>query len=366
MKRELNPILSTMVLVCLLLVSMAGFSRAQPKGAIEKVKVALVLIGRVGGEGWNFAHMRAFKALEKAAPYVQSHYTESVPEGAEAERVFTTYARKGYHVILASSFGYMDPALNVAKRFPNLVMMHCCGFKTAPNMTTYYVRDYEVGYLAGIVAGRMTKTNIIGYVGAHPISNIVMNFNAFGLGVRSVNPKAKIHVVWTQSWYDPAKEREAADSVMDIGADVVAQYVDSPAAQQAAEKRGKYSIGIYSDMSAFAPKAHLTSQLWNWGRIYIDVVKRVHEGTWKNDRYLWGLKEGVVDLSPFNQAVPLSVRQLVEERKAAIKEGRLHIFAGPIRDQKGVLRVPAGKKLSHLEAWKLNFLVEGFIGTLPK
>ncbi|MFQ5912841.1 MAG: BMP family ABC transporter substrate-binding protein [Nitrospinota bacterium] len=366
MKRKLRPIFTAMAFVCILLGGMTGPSGAQPEGPIKKVKVALVLPGPVGDAGWNLAHLRALKALNKALPYVETHYTDSVPEGAEAERVFATYARKGYHVIIAGSFGYMDPALNMAKKFPKVVMMHCCGYKTAPNMATYYVRDFEVGYLAGILAGRMTKKNIIGFVGSHPIPNIVLNINAFAIGVRSVNPKAKVHLVWIQSWYNPAKEREAAESVLDVGADVVAQYVDSPAVQQVAEKRGAYSIGIYSDMSAFAPKAHLTSQVWNWGAIFNDVVKRVHEGTWKNDKYLWGLKEGAVELSPFSQAVPPSVRQLIEQRTTAIKEGRLNIFTGPIRDQKGAVRVPAGKKLSYLEAWKLGFLVEGFVGKLPK
>ena len=366
MNRRKNPVLSTFLLGGFLLGFMAGLTWAQPQGPVEKVKVALVLPGPVGDAGWNYAHMRGLKALEKALPYVETHYTEMVSEGAEAERVFTAYARRGYHVILAGSFGYMDSALAVAKKFPQVVMLHCCGFKTAPNMGTYYVRDYEVGYLAGILAGQMTKSNIIGFVGSHPIPNIVMNVNAFGLGVRSVNPKAKIHLVWIQSWYDPAKEREAAESVMDVGADVVGQYVDSPAVQQAAEKRGRYSIGMYSDMSAFAPKSHLTSQVWNWGSFFIDAVKQVHEGAWKSQRLLWGLKEGAVELTAFNPAVPPSVRQQIEEQKAAIREGRLNIFTGPIRDQKGEVRVPAGKPLSYSEAWNLGFLVEGFVGTLPK
>ncbi|MFQ5913918.1 MAG: BMP family ABC transporter substrate-binding protein [Nitrospinota bacterium] len=366
MNRWQVRVFSMLVLGWFLLGPTAGLGWAQPRGPIKKVKAALVLPGPVGDAGWNLAHMTDFKAMKKVLPSVEIRSTEMVPVGSEAERVFMAYARRGFHVIFAGSTSYTDSAVAVAKRFPELVIMVPFGYRSAPNVGNYYVRDYQVGYLAGVLAGRMTKKNIVGVVGTYPIPNIIMDLNAFAIGMRSVNPKAKLHLVWIQSWYDPAREREAADSVMDVGADVVAQLTDSPAVQQAAERRGRYAIGMYSDMSAFAPKYHLTSRVWKWDGIFIDVVKRLNEGTWKNDKYLWGLKEDAVALTPFNKVVPVSVRQLVEERRAALKEGRLKIFAGLIRDQKGAVRVPAGKQLSYSEAWNLGFLVEGIVGNIPK
>lgn len=362
MRLTFRRVLLAVTLVVLLLL---GHSFVQAQGP-ERLRVAMIVAVPVGDAGWGLAHLVGLKYLEARVPNVEIAYTESVPETAEAERVLTDYARRGYRMLIAGSFGYMDSTLAVAQRFPNVVIINCCQARLAPNVATYYVKDYEAGYLTGLIAGRMTQTNIIGYVAHMPIPNVILNVNAFALGVRSVNPVAKIHLVWTQSWYDPAKEREGAESVMDVGADVVAEDTDSPAPVQAAERRGKYSIGIYSDMSAFGPRGHLTSAVWNWGPIFVDVAQRIRNGTFRSTNYLWGLKEGGVTLSPLGRAVPADVRQLVANRKQALIDGTLFIFRGPIRDQSGTVRVPAGKVLTHQEAWSLGFLVEGLVGTLPR
>ena len=193
----------------------------------------------------------------------------------------------------------MDPTINVAKKYPNVIFMHCSGFKTAPNVGTYFGRIYQARYLSGIVAGKSTQSNVIGYVAAHPIPEVVRGINAFTLGVRSVNPDAKVKVIWTNTWYDPAKEKQAALSLLDAGADVIAQHQDTPGPQQAAEERGKLSIGYNTDMSKMAPKAVLTSAIWNWGPYYVNIVDSVKKGTWKSEQYWGSMKDNIVTLAPF-------------------------------------------------------------------
>ncbi len=332
-----------------------------------KVKAAFIYVSPVGDAGWTTAHDRARKLTEKElASFLTTAYSESVPEGAQAEQVIERYARQGYNLIFTTSFGHMDPTLNVAKKHPNIIFMHCSGFKTLPNMGTYFGRMYQARYLSGIVAGKATKSNTIGYVAAHPIPEVIRGINAFTLGVRSVNPQAKVTVVWTQSWYDPPKEREAAEALLDKGADVIAQHQDTPAAQQAAEKRGKWSIGYNTDMSPFAPKAHLTAPIWHWEKIYVDVVKQVRDGTWKS-RQLWpGLEAGAIDLAPYNEAVPADVRAQVEKAKASILGKQWDVFTGPIKNQEGKVALEAGKRMSDAHMLSMSYFVEGVVGTVPK
>jgi basic membrane protein A len=330
-----------------------------------KIKAAFIYVSPVGDAGWTFAHDNARNATQKALPYVETAFTESVPEGADAERVINQYVRRGYNLIFTTSFGYMDPTINVAKRNPNVVFMHCSGFKTANNVGTYFGRMYQPRYLTGIVAGKMTKSNVVGYVAAHPIPEVIRGINAFTLGVRSVNPKAKVHVVWTQTWYDPAKEREAAESLLDVKADVIAQHQDSPGPQQAAEKRGHYSIGYNTNMSSFAPKAHLTAPVWDWSVVYKKVAEQVHKGTWKSGQYWGGLKDGVVDLAPFGPMVPKAVQDLVNQKKAAMKAGKFDVFEGPVKDQSGKVRVASGR-MSDKDMLSMSFFVEGVVGKIPK
>ena len=212
------------------------------------VKAAFVYVSPVGDAGWTLAHDNARLAVDEL-DYVETAYTESVPEGADAERTISQYVRQGYNLIFTTSFGYMDPTITVAAGSPDVTFMHCSGFKTADNVGTYFGRMYQPRYLSGMIAGKMTESNVLGYVAAHPIPEVIRGINAFALGARAVNPDVKVHVVWTQTWYDPAKEREAAESLLDVGADVIAQHQDTPAPQQAAEKRGNYSIGYNSDMT---------------------------------------------------------------------------------------------------------------------
>jgi basic membrane protein A len=333
----------------------------------DKVRAAFIYVSPVGDAGWTTAHDRARKLTEQAlSAYLTTAYSESVPEGAQAEQVIERYVRQGSNLIFTTSFGHMDPTLAVARRHPNVIFMHCSGFKTLPNMGTYFGRMYQARYLSGIVAGRMTKSNTIGYVAAHPIPEVIRGINAFALGVRSANPQAKVNVVWSQSWYDPPKEREAAEALLDKGADVIAQHQDTPAAQQAAEKRGKWSVGYNTDMSAFAPKAHLTAPIWHWEKIYLEVVKQVHEGTWKSGQLWPGLDTGVIDLAPFNEAVPADVRAQVEKAKAAILGKQWDVFTGPLKDQSGKLVLESGKRMSDADMLSISYFVEGVVGTVPK
>ncbi len=358
-KKILSILFAGLVLMVVTLTPSAQAVKPQ-----SKIKAAFVYVSPVGDAGWTLAHDNGRKIMEKL-PYVESTaFTEAVPEGAEAERVIRQYVRRGYNLIFTTSFGYMDPTINVAKKSPNTIFMHCSGFKTAKNVGTYFGRMYQPRYLAGIVAGKMTKSNTIGYVAAFPIPEVIRGINAFTLGVRSVNSGAKVRVVWTQTWYDPAKEREAAESLLDVNADVIAQHQDTPAPQQAAQKRGRYSIGYNSDMSAFAPKAHLTAPIWNWGIIYKMVAKQVHKGTWNNYQYWGGLKDGVVGLASFNKAVPQAVRDRVSKLKGELASGKFDVFEGTIKDQKGKVRQSSGK-MSDRDMLGMSFFVDGVIGNIP-
>ncbi len=340
----------------------AGALALDPKA---KVKAAFIYNGPIGDHGWIFAHEKGRRELQKGLSYTDTAYTESVQAG-DAERIMTRYMQKGYNLIFGATFEYMDTMLSLAKRNPDVVFMHVAGYKSSPNMANYWGKLYEPAYLAGIVAGKMTKTNVIGYAAAFPIPLVLRIINAFVLGAQSVNPDVKVHLVWTLSWYDPAKEREAGESLMDIGADVLAQYFNSPAVQQAAQRRGKYSVGVYSDMSAFAPKAHLTAAIFNWGGFYKRIARQVHEGTWKTGSYWPGMKEGVVGLAPFGPMVPQSVRDLVGRRKAEILSGKRAVFHGPVKDQSGKVRVRAGANMPVKDLLSMDFLVKGITGRIPK
>lgn len=358
--------LFSVLLAAVLLVSgcSSGKKEATPKQE-EKFKVAFMYVGPVGDAGWTYEHDRGRKYLQDKLPWVETSSVESVPEGADAERVLTELAEKGNKVIFATSFGYMDYVIKVAEKYPNVIFMHCSGYKTAKNVGTYFGQIEQPRYLSGIVAGKMTKTNLIGYVAAHPIPEVIRGANAFTLGVLSVNPKAKVKLVWTNTWYDPAAEKEAGKSLLEMGADVIAQHQDTPGPQQAAEEKGKYGIGYNSDMRAFAPKANLTSPVWNWGPYYVKTVQAVKDGTWKNDQYWGGMADGIVDLGPYGTAVPDDVKTLVEQKKQDILSGKLLVFAGPLKDQKGTVRVKEGEKMSDQDILGMNWFVKGVEGTIP-
>ncbi len=362
--KKLFVVLSVLLVLALLVPGCSSGSKSTKKDA-DKMKVAFMYVGPVGDAGWTFEHDRGRKYLQEKLPWVETTYVESVPEGADAERVLTELAEKGNKVIFATSFGYMDYVIKVAQKYPNVIFMHCSGYKTAANVGTYFGQIEQPRYLSGIVAGKMTKTNVLGYVAAHPIPEVIRGANAFTLGVLSVNPKAKVKLVWTNTWYDPAAEKEAGKSLLEAGADVIAQHQDTPGPQQAAEEKGKYGIGYNSDMRSYAPHANLTSPIWNWGPYYVKVVQAVKDGTWKPEQYWGTMADGVVDLGPFGDAVPEDVRKLVEEKKQDILSGKLVVFAGPLKDQKGTVRVKQGEKMTDEQILNMDWFVKGIDGTIP-
>jgi basic membrane protein A len=354
----------TLLVFTLLLILPQFASAADAKK--EKVKAGYIYVGPVGDAGWTYSHDQGRKEME-ALPFVEpSTYIETVPEGAESARVITGLVRKGHNLVFTTSFGYMDATLEVAKRNKDVVFMHCSGYKTAENVGTYFGRMYEPRYLSGIVAGKMTKANVIGYVAAFPIPEVIRGINAFTLGVRSVNPTAQVRVVWTQTWFDPGIERDAADSLLDVGADVLTMHQDAPATLQAAEARGAYVIGYNSDMRSFAPKAFLTAPVWNWGPLYTKIAQEVKDGTWKSESIWWGMQQQLVQLAPLSNKIPADVRALVEEKTAAIKAGKLHPFTGPVKGQNGELVIAAGATPNDGELLGMSYFVEGVQGTIPK
>jgi basic membrane protein A len=257
----------------------------------------------------------------------------------------------------------MDPTIKVAAKFPDTVFMHCSGFKRADNVGTYFGRMYQARYLSGMVAGAMTKSDIIGYVAAFPIPEVIRGINALALGAQAVNPDAQVRVVWTKTWYDPTTEKEGAKSLLDAGADVIAMHQDSPGPQEAAEERGVYSIGYNSDMSKQAPKAHMTAAVWNWGPFYQSVARQVMDGTWKSDDHWPGLESGIVGLAPFGPMVPQAVQDKVMQAKQEIIAGERKVFAGPIKDQTGTVRIPADAAATDEELLSMTWFVQGVVGT---
>ncbi|MEK3917553.1 BMP family ABC transporter substrate-binding protein [Paenibacillus sp. FSL H7-0331] len=384
MKRTNRLWMTTLIFIVAMFVGLAGCSQesAQPKPAApapadpkpadasakpaekKTPRVAFVYIGPPGDGGYTYEHDQGRKYMEKELG-IKADFVENVPESADAERVITELAQN-HDLIFTTSFGYMDYTLNVAKKYPKVIFMHASGFKTAENMGTYFGRNYQASYLAGIAAGKMTKKNLIGYVGAFPIPEVIYNINAFTLGAQSVNPDVKLNVVWSNTWYDPATERQAAVSLLDKGADVIAAYQDSPASLQAAQERGAFGVGNDSDMTRFAPDAYITSAVWKWGPYYSKVVKDVMNGTWKSEQYWGSMKDGIVDIAPLGKNVPDEVKKLVEAAKLKVTSGELNVFKGPITDAAGAVKVPEGKVLEDKDILSTNWFVKGIEGTIPK
>jgi len=335
--------------------------------AADPLKVAFVYLGPVSDGGWTYQHDLGRKALEKElGDKVKTTFVENVPETADAERVIRQLAADGNKLIFTTSFGYMDPTLKVAKAFPNTYFEHSTGYKTSPNLATYQTRFYEGAYLLGVIAGKMTKTNTLGFVGSFPIPEVIRNIDAFTLGARSVNPKIKTKVIWVDTWYDPGKERQAAEALVAQGADMLCQNTDSPAVVQVAEEKHVHAFGWDSDMAKYGPHAHLTANTENWGVYYIQEAKRVIDGTWKGGQTHWGIKENMVVLSPLSPEVPADVAKLFEEKKKAIVAGTLLPFAGPLKDNAGADKVPSGKSVPLEDLMAINWYVEGIEGSIPK
>jgi len=330
------------------------------------LKIAFAYVGPVGDGGWTYAHDNGRKAIEKAfGDKVVTSFVEKVPEAADAERVFRDMIGQGNTLIFGTTFGYMEPMLRAAADAKNVRFEHATGYKTAENLRTYDSRTYEGAYLAGVVAGGMTKTNVLGVVGSIPIPEVIRNINSFTLGAQSVNPKVRTKVVWVNEWFNPPKETEAAQSMINGGADVLMQNTDSSAVLQTAEKAGKYAFGWDSDMKAYGPKAHLASAVIDWGPYYVKATRDALEGTWSPGRTWWGVKEGAIDLVSIADVVPAELRAKVAAAKAGLKDGSLVIWKGPIvgNDGKEVLAkdVVADDKL----LGNIKFYVQGVEGRVP-
>jgi basic membrane protein A and related proteins len=334
--------------------------------AQQKLKVGFIYVGPIGDHGWSYQHDQGRQAIEKAlGDRVETTFVESVPE-ADSQRAIEQLARTGHGLIFTTSFGFMEPTVRVASRYPNVKFEHATGYKRAANLATYAAKFHEGRYIIGQIAGKMSKTGTIGYVGAFPIPEVVAGINAYMLGAQSVRPDIKLKVVWANSWYDPGKEADAAKALLDQGVDVLAQHTDSPAPLQAAEARQKLGFGQASDMERFAPKAQLTAIVDNWSDYYVARTKAVLDGTWKSEDTWGGLASGMVVMSPYKN-MPDDVKKLAQETESAIRSGNLNPFKCPVTRQDGALvECKGGAALSDEQVLGMNFYVEGIDDRLPQ
>lgn len=328
--------------------------------AAEALKVGFVYVGPVGDHGWSFAHDQGRrKAQDHYGGRIITSYVENVSEGPDAERVLRGVARDGAGLIFSTSFGFMNPTVKVAKRFPNVKFEHATGYKQAPNLAIYNARFYQGRSVCGAIAGHMSKAGVAGYIASFPIPEVIMGINAFTLAARAVNPNFQTRVIWVSSWYDPVREAEAAKVLIDQGADIMAQHTDSPAALQICEQNNLLAFGQSWDMRAFAPNAQLTAIADQWGGYYIDRIGAVLDGTWSTGSVWWGLKEGMVEMAPYGPRITATARAAAESMRLGIIAGRRHSFPGPIWDRDGALRLAAGETLSDTELHKMDWYVEG-------
>jgi basic membrane protein A len=351
-------------LVILSLVLAACGSQSAPTEE-DKPTAAFVYVGPTGDLGWTYAHDQGRLALEEMG--VETAYVELVAEGPDSARVIRDFAEKGYDIIFATSFGYMDSVIEVAADYPETYFEHCTGYETDTNVGIYDGRGYQGWYLAGIVAGKMTEKNVLGYIAPHPIPEVVRNMNAFALGARSVNPDAEVHPIWIFDWVNPPKEREAAEALFDLGTDVIARESDSTEADKLAQEKGIYVIGYNSDVAREqSPDAFLTAPIWHWDVFYKQAVEDVANGTWSNEPVWWGMADGIMSLAPIADFVPQEVKDLVEQEQARILSGEFDVFEGPINDNTGELRVAEGETMSDGDKLSFDWLVEGVIGEIPE
>jgi len=366
-----NPIRKLLVggTVALATAALATPALAVPPISAKKshIKACFVYVAPIGDAGWTYQHNLGRLAMQKNLHgKVSTAYVESVPEGADAVRVIRQFATSGCNLIFTTSFGYMNPTIRVAREFPNVAFEHATGYKRAHNVGTYMPRLYQGRYLAGMLAGMMTKTNKLGFVGAYPIPEVIRAIDSFTLGARSVNPKVTVHVVWINAWYDPAKARQAADTLMDQGVDVITNHTDSPAVVQAAAERKVFCLGYHSDMKKYGGKYQLAAVVHRWGKFYTKIGKEVLDGTWKSRNVWGGISRGMVDLVDISPVVPKKVRDEVLAARKKIIAGTLHPFAGPVIAQDGHVAVPKGKVMSDDDMLKLDYYVKGVASSLPK
>jgi basic membrane protein A and related proteins len=338
---------------------------AAPAPAAPPLKVGFVYVSPVGDAGWTSQHHAGREQMMKAlGDKVTSTFVEKVPEGADAERVIRDLAQQGHGLIFTTSFGFMNPTLKVAEEFKDVKFEHATGYKTAPNVNIYSARFYEGRYLAGMVAGHMTKTNTLGYVAAFPIPEVLQGVNAFALGARTMNPKAQVRVVWVNSWYDPGKERDAAITLLGQGADIVTHHTDSTATVAAAEERGKMAIAYHSNMARFGPNAQLAAVTHHWGDYYTLRAQAVIDGQWEVAPLWGGIREGMVRLEGLADRLPKELVEAVKAREEEFRAGNFHPFTGPIRSNAGKV-VHASGALTDEQLWKMDYYVEGVIGKVP-
>jgi basic membrane protein A len=333
----------------------------------EPLKIAFAYVGPVGDGGWTFAHDNARKALEaEFGDKIKTSFTENVSESADAERNFRDMVSQGNKLIFGTTFGYMEPMLKVAAEHNDVKFEHATGFKQAENMRTYDSRTYEGAYMAGVIAGKMTKSNTLGVVASIPIPEVVRNINAFTLGAQSVNPKVKTKVVWVNEWFNPPKETEAATSLINSGADVLFQNTDSPAVLKTAEEKGKRAFGWDSDMTPYGPKAHLASAVINWTPYYIQTTRDALEGKWMGGGNTWaGVKDGAIDIVSIADDVPADTKTKVDEIKAGLKDGTFVIWKGPLVDNTGKTQLKKDEVADDKFLSGLLFYVKGVQGKVP-
>ncbi|KPU43635.1 purine-binding protein precursor [Oxobacter pfennigii] len=370
MKKITGIVLSLVLLLSVLLTGCGGSQQggtptATPtptEQAAEPLVVGFIYIGPVNDGGWTEAHNNGRLEMETAlGDKVKTLIMENVPESADVEKAMRDMIDQGAKVIFATSFGYQDYVAKVAKEFPDVTFLHCSGSIDLPNVGTYFGKMYEARYLSGIVAGMKTETNKIGYVAAMPIPEVIRMINAFTLGVQSVNKDATVEVTWTNTWYDPAKEKEAAKALLDKGCDVLAQHQDSTATQIAASEAGKFSIGYDLDHPEKV-SGYMTAPIWHWGSYYIKTINEVLGGTWKPGSYWGPMSDGIVELAPLTSYAPEGAQAKIDEAKKAINDSSLKIFKGPLKDNTGIERVKEGQVMTDDEVWSMDWFVEGVIG----
>lgn len=345
-----------------LLAGIAPTVRAQA----PPLKVGFVFVSPIGEAGWSYQHNEGRLAMQRAlGDKVATTVVESVAEGPDAERVMRDLASLGHELIFATSFGYLEPALRVAADYPQTKFEHAGGYKTAPNVNTYNARYYEARYLAGMLAGRATKSGVAGYVAGFPVPEVIQGINAFALGMRSVAPDAGVRVLWLSRWFDPVREREAALALVARGADVLTNHSGSPAVAQTAEERRVAMLSYQSDMRRFAPNAQLAALTHHWGGYYTRVARSVLDGTWRPQPAWGGIGDGFVQLSALAPSLPANVVREVEQRREQIVAGTFKPFAGPLVDRSGTSRSAAGSSLSDERIAKMDWFVKGVVGSLP-
>jgi simple sugar transport system substrate-binding protein len=338
-----------------------------PSTHAEPLKAGFVYVSPITEAGWTRQHEEGRKAVDKAlGASIKTTFVENVPEGADAERVIRDLAREGHKIIFTPSFGYMEPTLKVAQEFPDVKFESITGYKTAPNVAVANARYYEGRYLAGVAAGRMTQSNWAGYVAGFPIPEVLQGINAFTLGMRSVNPRAQVKVVWLNTWFDPTKERDAAMTLFNQNVDVIAFHTGSTAVMAAAQERGKMAVAYHSDMRKVAPDAQIIAVTHEWGAYYTARIKALQQGQWQSGNVWGGIKEGMVRVGDFGPKVPKSVQAEVLAKQKEMASGKLQAFAGPISDNDGTLVLPAGQTLTDAQILGMNYLVAGVQGKVAK